>query len=383
MGREGGRGARLLILCVLAPRTDAPSLPLPPATATHALALPPLPPHAPPPPCTPYCLTHTCKCPPHPPTPAPPAPRRYNPIKTIKTSFIGTMNMLGLAKRCHARFLISSTSEVYGDPLQHPQVGAGRGGGGALGGVCWALGGRCWAGGWCGGEGACIERGMGRTPPVRRRRQGGRGMVPLLRATSRRCTTLHAAPTHTPQTEEYWGNVNPIGERSCYDEGKRAAECLAMDYVREHGLEVRALHACWEMCVGGRGLCVCGSTGWRCGGGGGAVALLLGVMGVGVGGGARWGGDGGRWLCMWVCEGRVAFVGVTSGRGGAAALAVVRRPPCQPAATDPPAHWHCPPVHARRCASCASSTPTAPAWRWTTAGSCPTLWPRWGGRVGG
>ena len=50
---------------------------------------------------------------------------RYNPIKTIKTSFIGTMNMLGLAKRCRARFLISSTSEVYGDPLQHPQVGAG------------------------------------------------------------------------------------------------------------------------------------------------------------------------------------------------------------------------------------------------------------------
>lgn len=49
--------------------------------------------------------------------------RRYNPIKTIKTSFIGTMNMLGLAKRCRARFLISSTSEVYGDPLQHPQVG--------------------------------------------------------------------------------------------------------------------------------------------------------------------------------------------------------------------------------------------------------------------
>ena len=49
-------------------------------------------------------------------------PTRYNPIKTIKTSFIGTMNMLGLAKRCRARFLISSTSEVYGDPLQHPQA---------------------------------------------------------------------------------------------------------------------------------------------------------------------------------------------------------------------------------------------------------------------
>lgn len=86
---------------------------------------------------------------------------RYNPIKTIKTNFLGTMNMLGLAKRTRARFLISSTSEVYGDPVEHPQ------------------------------------------------------------------------------TESYWGNVNPIGERSCYDEGKRAAECLTMDYHREHGLEVR------------------------------------------------------------------------------------------------------------------------------------------------
>jgi UDP-glucuronate decarboxylase len=86
--------------------------------------------------------------------------RRYNPIKAIKTNFLGTMNMLGLAKRTRARFLINSTSEVYGDPVEHPQ------------------------------------------------------------------------------TEGYWGNVNPIGERSCYDEGKRAAECLTMDYHRKHGLEV-------------------------------------------------------------------------------------------------------------------------------------------------
>lgn len=85
---------------------------------------------------------------------------RYNPIKTIKTSILGTMNMLGLAKRTKARFLLTSTSEVYGDPLEHPQK------------------------------------------------------------------------------ESYWGNVNPIGERSCYDEGKRAAETLTMDYHREHGLEV-------------------------------------------------------------------------------------------------------------------------------------------------
>ena len=70
---------------------------------------------------------------------------RYNPIKTVKTSFIGTMNMLGLAKRVKARFLISSTSEVYGDPLEHPQ------------------------------------------------------------------------------TENYWGTVNPIGERACYDEGMTPA----------------------------------------------------------------------------------------------------------------------------------------------------------------
>ena len=93
--------------------------------------------------------------------PASPVHYKYNPIKTIKTSFLGTMNMLGLAKRTRARFLLTSTSEVYGDPLEHPQ------------------------------------------------------------------------------TESYWGNVNPIGERSCYDEGKRAAECLTFDYRREHGLDVR------------------------------------------------------------------------------------------------------------------------------------------------
>lgn len=95
--------------------------------------------------------------------PASPIHYKWNPIKTAKTSFLGTMNMLGLAKRCKARFLISSTSEVYGDPLQHPQ------------------------------------------------------------------------------TETYWGNVNPIGERSCYDEGKRIAETLTMDYNREHGTEVRII----------------------------------------------------------------------------------------------------------------------------------------------
>ncbi|XP_020252295.1 UDP-glucuronic acid decarboxylase 1-like [Asparagus officinalis] len=93
--------------------------------------------------------------------PASPVHYKFNPIKTIKTNVMGTLNMLGLAKRVGARFLITSTSEVYGDPLEHPQK------------------------------------------------------------------------------ETYWGNVNPIGERSCYDEGKRTAETLTMDYHRGAGLEVR------------------------------------------------------------------------------------------------------------------------------------------------
>ncbi|XP_024634706.1 UDP-glucuronic acid decarboxylase 1 [Medicago truncatula] len=93
--------------------------------------------------------------------PASPVHYKYNPIKTIKTNVMGTLNMLGLAKRIGARFLLTSTSEVYGDPLEHPQK------------------------------------------------------------------------------ETYWGNVNPIGERSCYDEGKRTAETLAMDYHRGAGVEVR------------------------------------------------------------------------------------------------------------------------------------------------
>ncbi|KAL7144444.1 hypothetical protein ABFS83_07G012600 [Erythranthe nasuta] len=93
--------------------------------------------------------------------PASPVHYKYNPVKTIKTNVMGTLNMLGLAKRVGARFLLSSTSEVYGDPLQHPQV------------------------------------------------------------------------------ETYWGNVNPIGVRSCYDEGKRTAETLTMDYHRGLNLEVR------------------------------------------------------------------------------------------------------------------------------------------------
>lgn len=93
--------------------------------------------------------------------PASPPHYQFNPIKTIKTSTVGMVNMLGLAKRCRARLFQASTSEVYGDPEIHPQ------------------------------------------------------------------------------TEDYWGHVNPIGTRSCYDEGKRVAESLCMNYHREHKLEIR------------------------------------------------------------------------------------------------------------------------------------------------
>ncbi len=93
--------------------------------------------------------------------PASPVHYQFNPVKTIKTNVIGTLNMLGLAKRVKARFLLASTSEVYGDPEVHPQ------------------------------------------------------------------------------TEDYRGNVNTIGIRSCYDEGKRVAETLAFDYHRQNGVEIR------------------------------------------------------------------------------------------------------------------------------------------------
>jgi UDP-glucuronate decarboxylase len=93
--------------------------------------------------------------------PASPVHYQYNPIKTIKTSVMGAINTLGLAKRVKATILQASTSEVYGDPEIHPQV------------------------------------------------------------------------------EDYWGRVNPIGIRSCYDEGKRAAECLMMDYRRQNSVDVK------------------------------------------------------------------------------------------------------------------------------------------------
>jgi UDP-glucuronate decarboxylase len=95
--------------------------------------------------------------------PASPVHYQYNPIKTIKTNVMGTINMLGIAKRVKARILLASTSEVYGNPNIHPQP------------------------------------------------------------------------------EAYWGNVNPIGVRSCYDEGKRVAETLMMDYHRQNHVDIRII----------------------------------------------------------------------------------------------------------------------------------------------
>jgi UDP-glucuronate decarboxylase len=95
--------------------------------------------------------------------PASPPHYQYNPIKTTKTSVMGAINCLGLAKRVGARVFLASTSEVYGDPNVHPQA------------------------------------------------------------------------------ESYWGNVNPIGRRSCYDEGKRCAETLFFDYHRENGVDIRVV----------------------------------------------------------------------------------------------------------------------------------------------
>jgi UDP-glucuronate decarboxylase len=95
--------------------------------------------------------------------PASPIHYQFDPVQTTKTSVIGAINMLGLAKRTKARILQASTSEVYGDPQVHPQ------------------------------------------------------------------------------TEQYWGHVNPIGRRSCYDEGKRCAETLFFDYHRQHGIETRVV----------------------------------------------------------------------------------------------------------------------------------------------
>ncbi len=95
--------------------------------------------------------------------PASPVHYQHDAIKTIKTSVLGAINMLGLAKKTGAKIMQASTSEIYGDPVIHPQV------------------------------------------------------------------------------ESYWGNVNPIGIRSCYDEGKRCAETLFMDYYRQNGIRIKII----------------------------------------------------------------------------------------------------------------------------------------------
>jgi len=95
--------------------------------------------------------------------PASPIHYQFNPVQTTKVNVSGSINMLGLAKRIKCKILQASTSEVYGDPLQHPQK------------------------------------------------------------------------------EDYWGNVNPIGPRACYDEGKRCAETLFFDYYRQHNLEIKVI----------------------------------------------------------------------------------------------------------------------------------------------
>lgn len=137
--------------------------------------------------------THTSLALPTPTHPPHHPQTRYNPIKTIKTSFIGTMNMLGLAKRCRARFLISSTSEVYGDPLQHPQVGRERWGssGGGAGRFC--LEARLWA-----GSGRAVQR------AGRRRQPGGcsRGHAPAP-------ATLNRHPSASPIRTSHLTRVRP------------------------------------------------------------------------------------------------------------------------------------------------------------------------------
>jgi UDP-glucuronate decarboxylase len=95
--------------------------------------------------------------------PASPIHYQFDPVKTVKCGTVGMINMLGLARRCKARILQASTSEIYGNPTEHPQK------------------------------------------------------------------------------ESYWGSVNPIGPRSCYDEGKRVAECLCMDYHRQNNVDIRII----------------------------------------------------------------------------------------------------------------------------------------------
>ncbi|WOL08442.1 UDP-glucuronic acid decarboxylase 6 isoform X1 [Canna indica] len=180
--------------------------------------------------------------------PASPIFYKYNPVKTIKTNVIGTLNMLGLAKRVGARILLTSTSEVYGDPLEHPQTEEYWGNVNPI------------------GVRSCYDEGkrVAETLMFDYHRQHGleiriarifntygprmniddgrvvsNFIAQAIRILLTSTSEVYGDPLEHPQTEEYWGNVNPIGVRSCYDEGKRVAETLMFDYHRQHGLEIR------------------------------------------------------------------------------------------------------------------------------------------------
>ena len=143
------------------------------------------------------------------------------------------------------------------------------GGGGRVGGL-----GRCRGQGSVGDGAGGREEASGRAgarqavPGSRRWRRRHTGMPgPSSRCPCRRHPAVPprprlTAPHRTAQTEEYWGNVNPIGERSCYDEGKRAAECLTMDYHREHGQEVGGCLGPWLCVCSGGDVCVVGVAAW-------------------------------------------------------------------------------------------------------------------------
>ena len=170
--------------------------------------------------------------------PASPVHYKYNPIKTIKTSFLGTMNMLGLAKvhffvffcfpRLSGELLSLSFSFSFAAMLLDLSVcaravprGAELGSFVSSPSFVHSLFSFC---------------SLFFFPPKKLHPQHQRTRARFLLTST---SEVYGDPLEHPQTESYWGNVNPIGERSCYDEGKRAAECLTFDYRREHGLDVR------------------------------------------------------------------------------------------------------------------------------------------------
>uniref|UniRef100_A0A9J8D2V5 UDP-glucuronic acid decarboxylase 1 n=1 Tax=Cyprinus carpio carpio TaxID=630221 RepID=A0A9J8D2V5_CYPCA len=133
-------------------------------------------------------------------SPASPPNYMYNPIKTLKTNTIGTLNMLGLAKRVGARLLLASTSEVYGVSLS-----------------------------WTNAIHCMKER--KKLLSLENGSSINSAVGPFI------AFKLH--PEVHPQNEEYWGHVNPIGPRACYDEGKRVAETMCYAYMKQEGVEVR------------------------------------------------------------------------------------------------------------------------------------------------